>query len=456
MSILYEKYRPQKLDEYIGSQKLILEMKQWLQNYYIEEHQKKSNNSNSLIIGGPGIGKTTLATVILKDLGFDVIEFNASDTRNAENVDNIFKDIFKNSKNISSLLNYETKKIAIIMDEIDGLSLGDKGGMKKLQYYLGRNNYFAPVILTSNISNYSSNGLKKLNELKKSCNIYTIDTPPQFMLYKHFWTIVENEQMTEYITAPFLNILIQNACGDFRVIFNTLDMMRIHSKVKSLDLSSMMEYVKTFSCKDISYDLFQATEKIFNNKNMNIDTIYLLFDLERYNLPINVFDSLYQYISQYTFDNILVINNILSNYVDSIHYENALYNELEWDLFHHHCTTTILSVFILYKTINHKCASKVKNSRLLGKINSINANHDTRQRVSNLYNMNGDNYHLYTELIVQQIIASPPKFREILEKYDISKEELLRMVKSSDCKDRILPLLKDIGIITQKECERVS
>jgi DNA polymerase III delta prime subunit len=456
MSILYEKYRPKKLDEYIGNQKLIIEIKQWLQNYYLEAYQKKSNNANSIIIGGPGIGKTTLATVILSELGFDVIEFNASDTRNAENIDNIFKDIFKNSKNISSLLNYETKKIAIIMDEIDGLSLGDKGGMKKLLYYLGKNNYFAPVILTSNISNYSSNGLKKLNELKKSCNIFTIETPPQFMLYNHFWRIVENEQMTEYITSPFLNILIQNACGDFRIIFNTLEMMRIHSKVKCLDLSNMMEYIKSFSCKDISYDIFQATEKIFNNKNINIDTIYTLFDLERYNLPINVFDSLYQNISQYSFDNIIIINNILNNYVDSIYYENALYTDLEWDLFHHHCTSTILSVFILFKTISHKCNTTVKSSRLLGKINSINANNDTRQRVANNYHMNSDNYHLYIELIVQQIISNPPKFRDILEKYDISKEELLRMVKSSDCKDRVLQLLKDIGIITQKECDRVS
>jgi len=456
MSILYEKYRPKKLTEYIGNDKLILEMKQWLINYYNPEFQTKSNNSNSLIVGGPGIGKTTLATIILSDLGFDVIEFNASDTRNAENVDNIFKDIFKNSKNISSLLNYETKKIAIIMDEIDGLSLGDKGGMKKLQYYLGKNNYFAPVILTSNISNYSSNGLKKLNELKKSCNIYTIETPSQFILYKYIWQIVENEKMTEYITPPFLNILIQNACGDFRVIFNTLEMMRIHSKVKILDLSSMMEYVKSYSCKDISYDLYQATDKIFNNKNMDLDTIYLLFDLERYNLPISVYDNLYQTVNLFTMDNIKVINKILSNYVDSIYYENALYTELEWDLFHHHCTNTILSVFILFKSIKNKSVNKVKNSRLLGKINSINANHDTRQRISNIYNMNGDNYHLYTELIVQQIISSPPKFREILEQYDISKEELLRMVKSGDCKDRVLPMLKDIGIITQKECERVS
>jgi len=456
MSILYEKYRPKKIDEYIGNQKLITDIKLWLHNYYIETYQKKSNNANAIIIGGPGIGKTTLATIILTELNFDVIEFNASDTRNAENIDNIFKDIFKNSKNISSLLNYEPKKIAIIMDEIDGLSLGDKGGMKKLQYYLTKNNYFAPVILTSNISNYSSNGLKKLNELKKSCNIYTIETPPQFILYKYFLNIVQIEQMTEYITPPFLNILIQNACGDFRVIFNTLDMMRILSKVKSLELSDMMEYVKTMSCKDISFDLFQATEKIFNNKNVDIDTIYALFDLERYNLPINVFDNLYQYISLFTLDNISIINKILLNYVNSIQYENALYNELEWDLFHHHCTTTILSVYILFKFITNKSSSIIKNSRLLGKINSINANNDTRQRISKLYNMNSDNYHLYIELIVQEIITTPPKFKDILEKYDISKEELLRMVKSSDCKDRTLPLLKEIGIITQKECERVS
>ena len=93
---------------------------------------------------------------------------------------------------------------------------------------------------------------------------------------------------------------------------------------------------------------------------------------------------------------------------------------------------------------------------ILGKINSINANYETRKKIANIYNMNSDNYHLYAELVVQQIIKNPPKFRDVLEHYDITKEELLRMVKSADCKDKLLPILKDIGIITQKELDRVS
>ena len=109
-----EKYRPKKLSEYIGSQKIISEMKNWITHYFDAEYQTKHNNPNAIIIGNPGIGKTTLANVLLTEMGFDVIEFNASDTRNSESVDNIFKDIFKNSSNISCLLNYEVKKIRIV------------------------------------------------------------------------------------------------------------------------------------------------------------------------------------------------------------------------------------------------------------------------------------------------------------------------------------------------------
>ena len=151
--------------------------------------------------------------------------------------------------------------------------------------------------------------------------------------------------MDSFITPSFKNILIQNASGDFRIIFNTLEMMRIQSKIKELDLSNMIEYIKIHSCKDISYDLYQATDKIFNSKNIKFDDIYQLFDLERYNLPISVFDNLYQSINIYSFDTLKIISNILDNYVLSINFENALYNELEWDLFYHHCTTTILSVY---------------------------------------------------------------------------------------------------------------
>ena len=35
----------------------------------------------ALLSGAPGIGKTTTVQVVCKELGFDLVEFNASDTR---------------------------------------------------------------------------------------------------------------------------------------------------------------------------------------------------------------------------------------------------------------------------------------------------------------------------------------------------------------------------------------
>lgn len=94
----------------------------------------KMNSRACMISGPPGIGKSTAAKVIAKELGFSVLELNASDNRSKKTVENLLKD----TSTSTSITRYKDdneafkNKSVIIMDEVDGLSANDRGGLGAL------------------------------------------------------------------------------------------------------------------------------------------------------------------------------------------------------------------------------------------------------------------------------------------------------------------------------------
>ena len=101
----------------------------------LEEFEKNKYNllfkRGFYIYGSPGSGKTTFVKSILKELGYDIILFDAGDIRNKSIIDSITHHSMS-EKNIISLFNKKTKPLAIVMDEIDGMNNGDKGGINAL------------------------------------------------------------------------------------------------------------------------------------------------------------------------------------------------------------------------------------------------------------------------------------------------------------------------------------
>ena len=97
----------------------------------------ENNKSNLLtkrgiyVYGSPGSGKTMFIEKILEDLNYDVIKFDAGDVRNKSIIETITKHNMSD-KNIISMFKKEIKNIAIVMDEIDGMNSGDKGGINSL------------------------------------------------------------------------------------------------------------------------------------------------------------------------------------------------------------------------------------------------------------------------------------------------------------------------------------
>ena len=118
------------LNEVLNRNKLVDDIKLFFKNF--EENKKDLTTKRGIYIyGNPGSGKTTFIEKVLTDLNYDIIKYDAGDIRNKSIIDTITKHNMSD-KNVLSMLQKKVKKIAIIMDEIDGMNNGDKGGINQL------------------------------------------------------------------------------------------------------------------------------------------------------------------------------------------------------------------------------------------------------------------------------------------------------------------------------------
>ncbi len=128
-----EKYRPKRLRDIEGNPQAIKEMLEWA-----EEWEKGTPRYKALIlVGKPGCGKTSAARALAMDMGWGVIELNASDVRNESNIKRIamvgavMETFTDDGRFVSSK---EGGKKLIIFDEADNLYEGkdDRGGKKAI------------------------------------------------------------------------------------------------------------------------------------------------------------------------------------------------------------------------------------------------------------------------------------------------------------------------------------
>jgi hypothetical protein len=212
----------------------------------LREFEMNKNNllfkKGIYIYGGPGSGKTSFVVNILKKLNYDVIKYDAGDVRNTSVIEDITKHNMTD-KNIMSLFNKNIKKIAIIMDEIDGMNNGDKGGInsliklvrpKKTKKQKLEDITVNPIIC---IGNYRVD--KKIKELMKVCNVIELNTPNDIQINIIIDSLMPN------INFEIKQKLVNYIQGDLKKLNNMYNLYKNKSHLFTEDIIDNIFQIKS-------------------------------------------------------------------------------------------------------------------------------------------------------------------------------------------------------------------
>ncbi len=142
--------------------------------------QPSPRKPNSLFLyGPPGIGKTTLAHAALEAAGYRVVEWNASQHRHKAAVEESLVPLL-NSRNVADFFRPEgPRNLGLVLDEIDGMSVGDKGGLVELQRILKEYTGNNAIICISN--EWME---KKFQPFSKICQAFQVTKPSEEDIFK--------------------------------------------------------------------------------------------------------------------------------------------------------------------------------------------------------------------------------------------------------------------------------
>ncbi|KAJ5907414.1 Replication factor C subunit 1 [Penicillium taxi] len=220
------KYAPTSTAMICGNKGAVEKIQVWLRNWFKNAKNDFKNGSFRAIMihGPPGIGKTTAAHLVAKLEGFDVVETNASDTRSKKLVESSTMGVL----DTTSLQGYFAgdgkkvesgkKKMVLIMDEVDGMSAGDRGGVGAVAAIAKKTNI--PLILICNE--------RRLPKMKPFDHV-TLDIPFRRPTVEQIRARLSTICFREKLKIPpaVLDALIEGTHADIRQVINMLSAAKL-------------------------------------------------------------------------------------------------------------------------------------------------------------------------------------------------------------------------------------
>lgn len=218
------KYAPKNSNQIFGQDKAVEELKEFIVNYKAQEYKA------ALVYGPLGNGKTSSVYALAKELGYDVLELNSSDFRDAESIK-----IFLDSALGQQSLFFRPK--IILIDEVDNLSgVKDRGCVPALMKAIEKSSF--PVILTANEIEES-----KLKPLKKSSQLINFHKLQYRTIAHTLQWVCEQENIP--FEEKAINSLARRADGDLRGALLDLQVCSADKQISFTAVTNLSERKKT-------------------------------------------------------------------------------------------------------------------------------------------------------------------------------------------------------------------
>ena len=242
---LTEKYRPRTLNDVVGNPKAVSELKAWAESWDKGIPRYRA----AILMGSPGIGKTTCAEALANDMGWGLLEMNASDQRTGDAIRSVaLRGAYSNTfSDGGDYLNAsEGGRKLIILDEADSLfGNADRGALPAIAELIKQTRQ--PVILIVNDFYALS---KKSSVIKTETLQLNFLKPSAVTIIKVLKRICAAEGIDT--NDETLKRIAENANGDMRAAVRDLESLTIGRKELVFDDA---EYISGRNVRKTMYDL---------------------------------------------------------------------------------------------------------------------------------------------------------------------------------------------------------
>jgi replication factor C small subunit len=236
-TLFVEKYRPSKLENYVGNEYLKTTIARYLEQNDIQ---------NLIFYGQAGGGKTTLAKLIVGNLDCDYLYINASDERGIETIrDKV--------SGFASVASFKSLKV-VILDEADFLTINAQASLRNVIETFSRTTRF---IMTCNFVE------RIIDPLQSRCQVIKIVPPSKSEVAKHLAWILEKESIS--YTLEDIKVIVNQYYPDLRKCLNTI---QLNSKDNTLKLDNSILVSSNYIDKVI--DELKKPKPYFNNIRQTI------------------------------------------------------------------------------------------------------------------------------------------------------------------------------------------